>query len=89
MEITDYYAECGGQRAVDRLLAKIVEKQHLIESHPLAFHPEPLLRQRAIVYRSVIINKHYKMIYTVAGDVIMISAFWDMRMHPDRLKRRI
>ena len=89
LQITDYYAEWGGMRSVERLLDKIKEKQEIILKFPEAYNQEPLLAERKIVYRSVIINDYYKMIYRIDNDVITISAFWDMRMHPNRLKRRI
>lgn len=89
LAITDYYAEWGGLRSVERLLDKIVEKQQKILRYPKAYHPEPLLVERKIVYRSVIINDYYKMIYRIDNDVITIAAFWDMRMNPNRLKRMI
>lgn len=89
LQITDYYAEWGGMRSVERLLAKIKEKQERILKFPEAYHPEPLLADRKIVYRSAIINDYYKMIYRIDNDAITISAFWDMRMHPNKLKRRI
>lgn len=89
LAITDYYAEWGGMRSVERLLNRIVEKQHHILKYPKAYHQEPLLTNRKIEYRSVIINQYYKMIYRIDGDVITISAFWDMRMNPIKLKRMI
>lgn len=60
LAITDYYAEWGGVRSVERLLGKIVEKQQKILKYPKAFHPEPLLAGRKVEYRSVIINDYYK-----------------------------
>ena len=89
LAITDYYAEWGGVRSVERLLGKIVEKQQKILKYPQAFHPEPLLAGRIVEYRSVIINDYYKMVYRIDNDVITISAFWDMRMNPSKLKRMI
>lgn len=29
------------------------------------------------------------MVYYVKGDVLRIAAFWDMRMHPDNLRKKI
>jgi Txe/YoeB family toxin of Txe-Axe toxin-antitoxin module len=76
-------------RSVERLLGKIVEKQQRILKYPKAYHPEPLLSDRKVEYRSVIINDYYKMIYRLDDDVITIAAFWDMRMNPNKLKRMI
>jgi plasmid stabilization system protein ParE len=89
LKITDYYAEWGGMRSVERLLDKIREKQERMLRFPESFPPEPLLAERRVTYRSAIINDYYKMIYRIDGDVITISAFWDMRMHPNRLQQMI
>ena len=56
---------------------------------PEAGFPEPLLKDRRIFYRAVHIGKYYKMIYYVHCDAIRVSAFWDMRMHPDKLQKTV
>ena len=57
--------------------------------YPESGFPEPLLRDRKIFYRASIINDYYKIIYYVKGDTLRIAAFWDMRMHPDKLKKTL
>ena len=89
LTITDYYAEWGGLRSVERLLDAIREKQERMRRYPESFPREPLLADRNIAYRSAIINDHYKMVYRIDLDIITISAFWDMRMHPVKLKKTL
>ena len=48
-----------------------------------------MLADRKIHYRASVINEYYKVIYYVKGDVLRIAAFWDMRMHPDNLRKTI
>ena len=87
--ITDYYAEAGGMSSVDNLLNTIRQKSIRIAQYPDSGTPEELLRDRKRFYRSLILNKRIKMVYFVEDETIHIAAFWDMRMHPDKLRRRI
>ena len=87
--ITDYYAEVGGMQPVDILLDTIRQKSEWLMKFPEVGTPEPLLANRNHFYRFVILNRNIKMAYYAEGDVIHIAAFWDMRMSPERLKKRI
>ena len=89
LSITDYYAEYGGTRSVDKLLDTIQSKCDSLVRFPESGTPEPLLAGKRNFYRFVILNRRIKMIYFVKGDTIHIAAFWDMRMHPDKLRKRI
>lgn len=89
LQILVYYNEMGGERAAAKLHQKYLQKQKRLLKFPESGTPEPLLRDRKIHYRSVIINEHYKMVYYVKGDVLRVAAFWDMRMHPNNLLKTI
>lgn len=60
-----------------------------LEKYPEIGFPEPLLKGKAIFYRSVIISKHNKLIYYVSKDTIRIADVWDMRRCPETLQKRI
>ena len=89
LRILVYYNEMGGQRAAVNLHQKYLCKQARLLKHPESGFPEPLLSDKKICYRASIINKYYKVIYYVKGDILRIAAFWDMRMHPDKLRKTI
>jgi len=89
LRILVYYNEMGGERAAFRLHQKYLQKQARLLKYPESGFSEPLLRDRKILYRAAIINDYYKLIYYVRGDVIRVAAFWDMRMHPDKLRKTI
>ena len=89
LRILVYYNEMGGERAAANLHQKYLQKQKRLLKFPESGTPELQLRDRKIQYRFVIINDYYKMIYYVRGDVLRIAAFWDMRMHPDKLRKTI
>lgn len=89
LRILVYYNEMGGQRAAVKLHQKYLSKQARLLKYPESGFPEPLLSDKKICYRASILNKYYKVIYYVKGDALRIAAFWDMRMHPDKLKNTI
>jgi plasmid stabilization system protein ParE len=89
LRILTYYFEMGGASAAEKLQHKYLQKQKRLLKYPESGFPEPLLRDRKIPYRSVIINDYYKVVYYVKGDLIRISAFWDMRMNPEKLRKTI
>ena len=89
LQILVYYNEMGGEKAAAKLHLRYLQKQKRLLKFPESGTPEPLLRDRKIHYRSVIINEYYKMVYYVKGDVLRVAAFWDMRMHPDNLRKTI
>lgn len=89
LRILVYYNEIGGERAAAKLHQKYLQKQTRLLKHPESGFPEPLLSDRKILYRASIINDYYKVIYYVKDEVVRIAAFWDMRMHPDKLRKTI
>lgn len=60
-----------------------------LEKYPEIGFPEPLLKEKKILYRSVIFSKHNKLIYYVCNGIIRIVDVWDMRRSPETLQRRI
>jgi len=88
-EIIDSHLEYSGEHSAMKLSHQIDDKMSMLLKFPESGAPEQLLKGQRILYRAKLINKRYKMIYHIASDTIMIDAFWDMRMHPENLLRRI
>lgn len=63
---------------------------HLAQNPHLGF-PEPLLKGRNKVYRSLVIHKHYKIVYYAdeKKNTIFIADIWDVRREPIKLLKRI
>lgn len=89
LRILVYYNEMGGAQAAAKLHQRFLKRQARLLKYPKSGFPEPLLSDRKIRYRASIINDYYKVIYYVKGDILRIAAFWDMRMHPDKLRKTI
>ena len=57
---------------------------YLDSAEPLRVFPqagpiEPLLKEYDCEFRSPVVEKHYKLIYTVTDELIEIHAMWDCR----------
>ena len=87
--VIDYYLENYGEQATTNLGHEIDEKVKMLRRYPGIGFPEPLLRGYYNLYKATIVGRYYKLIYYVRGNTLRIAAFWDMRMHPDKLKKRI
>lgn len=76
-------------KSVDHFLSIVRAKSAWIQKFPTAGTPEPLLSGRKFFYRFVLLNHNIKMVYYIESDVIHIVAFWDMRMSPENLIKKI
>ncbi len=73
-----------------KLYNEILDETEVLETFPLAGKVEPLLNDMSICYRSLVVKKHYKIIYFISeDDIIYVSAVWDCRMNPKFLKDNI
>lgn len=78
-----------GKKAAERYLEQTKYWEKKLILFPECGSPEPLLADKQILYRSLIISKHSKIIYYVKNDVILIADVWDMRRNPQVLANRI
>ena len=75
-----------GERYREYFLNRVKEMRHYLIANPNLRPLEPLLSDRAISYRSVVVTKLNKMIYYIGDDtVIYVVAFWDVRRNPATL----
>lgn len=78
-----------GKKAVENYLEKTKYWERKLMLFPECGGPEPLLSDKQIKYRSLIISKHSKIIYYIKKEVVYISDVWDMRRNPQVLANRI
>ena len=85
-QIFVYYKKKRGQAAV-RLFNKILDEAETLLIFPEAGKIEPLGEDMQICYRSLVIEKHFKLIYYSKNDAIRIVAIWDCRRNPSSFKQ--
>lgn len=87
--VIDYYLCHFGKQATLNLAHEIDEKVKMLCKYPEIGFIESMLRDKDILYRATLVGRYHKLIYYTKGDILRIAAFWDMRMHPDKLKTMI
>lgn len=85
----DYIIQEFGVRAAEKFCKKTEECQDYLITLPLIGKIEPLLKNRGLSYRSLIINKHSKLIYYIEDETIFIVDFWDTRREPTQQAKKL
>ena len=67
---------------MDEFVNSVEETTKLICDYPNLGSIDTLFSERGNVYRSVIVDRLSKMVYSVKEDTIRIAAFWDCRQEP-------
>lgn len=90
IEILKYGKSKFGETVARRLNEKIEECSARLKIHPYIGFIEPTLVGRPVIYRSVMINKRFKLIYFTAKiedvESVEIVELWDTYMNPERMK---
>ena len=79
---SNYIRYTFGLRPSSEFVQKVRRAYKLLVSNPFLGPVEPLMADRPVQYRSIVINRLNKMVYYINDDVIEIVAFWDTRREP-------
>lgn len=88
-EAADYVFEEYGWDACDRFLFRVHHAAKLLEDHPHLGPEEPLLAERQVKYRSVVVGHLNKIVYCILDNQISIVDFWDTRREPEALAAQV
>lgn len=84
-----YIQKTFGDNVKKNFLLEVRKTNKAISSNPEIGIEEPLLRGRAIPYRSLVVNRFNKIVYHVLVDHIEVSALWDTRREPKKLTKEL
>lgn len=82
-----YCIEEFGKSTAEKFLANIDHQVDLLIDNPQLGPIEPLLENRSRTYRSLLVHKHFKLIYYISTskETLYLVALWDIRREPSRL----
>jgi plasmid stabilization system protein ParE len=87
-DVVDYLLEEAGQLTATKILDKITHRIDILTSYPEIGQREPFLKGKRYEYRRLL-EGHYKIIYRFDDDTVYITAIFDTRQNPDRLRTLI
>ncbi|MBK9420940.1 MAG: type II toxin-antitoxin system RelE/ParE family toxin [Flavobacteriales bacterium] len=82
--IRDNYAAEAGERVADRITKKVVDDIDCLVDHPRGGQYEPLLEHLDLKHRSPG-SGHYKIVYRIMDDLILVSDIFDARQDPEEM----
>lgn len=83
--IYDYLAKQNEHAAI-KVYNELLDSAETLLTFPMAGKEECALKDNPKKYRSLVVNKHYKLIYRIESNIIKIVAVWDCRQSPKKLK---
>ena len=84
-----YIEEHDGAIAGADFLEEVMHVVRLLPLVPYLGPLERLLYRSKVKFRSIVICKYNKLIYYVRQDEVVIVDFWDTRMNPKTLVKRL
>lgn len=87
--ISDYILLEFGISAQDHFLDEVEHTAMLLELNPFIGKQEPLLEGLRGDFRSLVVSKLSKIVYSIQGNSVYIVDFWDTRIDPTALVERI
>ncbi len=86
--IYEYYAP-KSLRAATVMYNNVFEKVEILKSHPQIAAIEPLLSDLPQSYRSLVVEKKFKVIYYIEDNMVSIARVWDCRQDPEKLRKSL
>lgn len=81
----DYY----GVSKLKELNRKLKQTEFLLLDNPYLGKAEIMLAYHELEYRSIMLSKPFKLIYTIYEDCIYLVDIWDTRREPKKLEERL
>ena len=79
----NYIYQQFGTKEKNEFLQNVHHINSLLAENPNLGPVEPLLADRAVMYRSVVANRLNKIVYFIKDDHIEVADFWDTRREPN------
>ena len=77
-----YIREQFGLKAKADFMQDVHQTSQFLGLNPNIGKVEPLLVDRSVMYRSIVVNRLNKIVYYIDNDHIEIADFWDTRREP-------
>ena len=84
-DIYEYYSE-KSERSAIRIYNKLLDSAEPLKTFPYARNFRTFIGRISSNFRSLVVEKHFKLIYTISPTLIEIHAIWDCRQDNWRLK---
>jgi plasmid stabilization system protein ParE len=84
-EILDFIRDSVSEEKVDEIKNKIINKTDILLTNPHAGQKELNLEHLGTGHRRLI-ERNYKIVYRIEGNIIYITDIFDSRQNPEKMK---
>ena len=77
------------EKAAEKIFNTIFEEGDKLGDFPEMAQREQLLAKKKIIYRSLVVQKHFKIVYSIYKNYIHIVDIWDCRRNPRTNRKQI
>lgn len=84
-EILDYHRVQASRKVARKIRVRIMKTVNRLIAFPQLGSVLSDFDDELKIYRSIVANKNYKVIYYIEGKIIYIFAIWDVRQDPQKL----
>lgn len=90
-DVIFYGVDNWGLKIARQFHENIIKTEKRLVMNPKMGHPEPLLLDKLFEYRSIIVQKNFKLVYRIDSEkeVLFIVDLWDTRREPTALMKGI
>lgn len=88
-QVASYIRKEFGVKRAKKFRQEVDDTVNQLMRSPGIGQIDPLFRDRARTYRSVIINGLNKLVYFTEGDILFIAGFWDTRMDDEEQATKV
>ena len=85
-DIYSYHLSVAGKQVAQHIQNKIIDVVSSLANQPHMGHVMDKIEGLDERFRSLVINKHYKVIYFIDNCMIVIFSIWDTRQNPVKLE---
>ena len=82
------YSRQESEKYAAKLYNDIIDEIEGLLTFPQMAPVEPMLGEEVKMYRSLVVRRRYKVVYSVNDEAINVVDVWDCRQDPKRLRKR-
>ena len=85
-QLLDFLLKTHTPDVVEAIGEKLLEQAYLLEAHPYLGQIEEWLIDEPEIFRRLVVDKKYKIIYQIQGKEILVHNFFGVRQSTSKMK---
>lgn len=88
-DIFDYHRDVAGYKTAMKIVGNIRDSADSLATMPQMAPVEPSLEEEPELFRALVVDRRYKVVYFTENETIKIADIWDCRRDPETLTETV